>query len=47
MGWAVAGARHLSRIAKGKRPAIRLGEMVEGAETRSELYRSLKLFDEE
>lgn len=46
-GWVLAGAQHLSRIARGKRPAIHLGQMVEGAAVRSQLYRSLRLFEKE
>lgn len=46
-GWILAGTRHLGRIARGKRPSIHLGNMVEGAAERSELYRSLCIFEEE
>ena len=46
-GWILAGTRHLGRIARGKRPSIHLGNMVEGAAERSELYRSLRIFEEE
>ena len=46
-GWILAGTRHLVRIARGKRPSIHLGNMVEGAAERSELYRSLRIFEEE
>ena len=46
-GWVLVGARHLGRIARGRRPSIRLPEMVEGAAERGELYRSLRIFEEE
>jgi hypothetical protein len=46
-GWLVVGARHLWRVASGRRPSLRLGRMVEGASARSELYSSLHLFEME
>ena len=46
-GWLLAGMRHMGRIVKGKRPSLHLGHIVEGAAERSELYRSLELFETE
>ena len=47
VGWVAVGARHLWRIAVGRRPSLRVGRILEGAAARSELYRSLHLFDTE
>ncbi|MBR5094497.1 MAG: nucleotidyltransferase family protein [Oscillospiraceae bacterium] len=45
VGWAWVSVRHLLRIARGKRPAIRLDETLGAAEKRSELYKQLRLFE--
>lgn len=45
IGWVYAGGRHLLRIKAGKRPKIRMKEMVEGAAERREIYKQFHLFE--
>lgn len=47
VGWLVVGVRHLFRIALGKRPKIKINEMISGANDRKEIYKQFKLFSEE
>ena len=47
LGWGYVALRHLGRMARGSRPALRLDRAVAGAEQRSRLYRQLRLFGQE
>lgn len=47
IGWLVVGTRHTFRIAEGKRPKIKIGEMISGANDRKEIYKQFALFREE
>ena len=47
LGWGYVALRHLGRMARGSRPALRLDRAVAGAEQRSRLYRQLRLFEQE
>jgi hypothetical protein len=45
IGWFYVGIRHLIRILSGKRPKIKVNEMIEGATKRKEIYKQFHLFE--
>ena len=47
LGWFYAGARHMVRIVRGKRPKVHFNEMVDGANRRKSIYRHFHLFEPE
>lgn len=45
LGWLCVAFRQLWRVARGKRPALRLKGMIEGAAARSALYQQLRIYE--
>jgi hypothetical protein len=45
IGWAFFGGRYALRTLTGKRKRIAVGELIESAEKRKEIYASLDLFN--
>ena len=46
LGWLRVGFRQLWKVARGKRPALHLKDMVEGAAERSALYEQLRIYED-
>jgi len=47
IGWMYVGGRHLVYIMQGKRPGIRVKDMIAGAAERKEIYKEFRLFEPE